>query len=64
MDQKYLLDVINHWCPQSPTFDREPTDVRLVRALLAANACVLCHNEALAGKEPVIPVSFFPKGHQ
>lgn len=63
MDSYDLPALINHWCPKGPAFDREDMNVRLVRALMSANACVMQHDLVAKGKRPIRPLSDFPKAY-
>lgn len=58
-----LLALINHWCPKSPAFDQEDTNVRLIRALMCANAASLDLRRVVEGKQPICDLSFYPVGH-
>ena len=57
MDHKQFSRFVDHW---SPGFGDEELELRLMRALMNAVACVASQREVMAGKEPLRPLSSFP----
>lgn len=58
-DREYIDRVIRVWTERFS--DLEPTNVRLTRALLLANAAVNDYRRALLGREPIRPLEDYPR---
>lgn len=54
-----LLNSIQKWIP--PGFENEPLNLRLMRGLLNANACVEDLRLVLKGQEPIRPLDSCPQ---
>jgi len=63
MNPNDLSSLIDNWCPKGPHFDHEDTSVRLVRALMTANACVMQHEMVARGETPIRLLSSLPKAY-
>lgn len=56
--EKEIIAIVDNWCPIN--FSHEPLQVRALRALLNANACVLDMNRVLHNERPIRPLTDYP----
>ena len=60
MDEKEIVEIVNKWYPKGFESQHEPFNVKVLRTLLMANACVLDLESIIKGERPLGYVQGYP----